>query len=50
MITTGSRVQVFHGTAKKTAGGLTKGELLLNKQGEIVSKKNSDRAKKQRAP
>ena len=48
--TIGSRVQVFHGTAKKTAGGLTKGDMMLNKQGEIVSKTNSARAKKTESP
>lgn len=48
--TIGSRVQVFHGTAKKTAGGLTKADLMLNKQGEIVSKVNSARAKDIESP
>jgi len=35
----GSRAQVWHGTAKKTSGGLTKSHLMKNKQGRIVSKK-----------
>ena len=46
MITTGSRAQVMHGTAKKTGGGLTKKQLKYNKQGKIVSKKASALAKK----
>ena len=45
-LTTGSRVQVWHGTAKKTSGGLTKGDLRYNqKTGRIVSAKASARAK-----
>jgi hypothetical protein len=48
MITVGSRAQVWHGTAKKTSGGLTKKDLKMNKHGHIVSKKMSDRAKKER--
>jgi hypothetical protein len=35
----GSRRQVWHGTMQKTSGGLTKGDLMLNKRGRIVSKK-----------
>ena len=35
----GSRAQVWHGTAHKTAGGLIKSHLLKNKHGRIVSKK-----------
>lgn len=42
----GSRAQVFHGTAKHTAGGLTKKDLKQNKNGEIVSVKKSLQAKK----
>jgi len=45
-MTIGSRAQVFHSTKDKTAGGLKKSDLKLNKNGEIVSKKNSARAKK----
>ena len=34
----GSRAQVFHGTADKTAGGLTKKDLMLDpKDGQIKS-------------
>lgn len=35
----GSRRQVWHGSMKKTSGGLEKGDLMLNKRGRIVSKK-----------
>jgi hypothetical protein len=44
---TGSRAQVWHGTAKKTKGGLTKSCLMKNKHGRIVSKKMHFTAKKQ---
>tara|TARA_X000000950_G_C13684628_1_gene565412 strand:+ start:413 stop:787 length:375 start_codon:yes stop_codon:yes gene_type:complete len=37
----GSRAQVWHGTAYKTAGGLTKKQLKQNKHGKIVSKAKS---------
>lgn len=43
----GSRAQVWHGTAKKTKGGLTKSGLMKNKHGRIVSKKMHFTAKKQ---
>ena len=39
MVTTGSKAQVFHGTAKHTAGGLVKSDLVMNKRGHIVSRK-----------
>ena len=35
----GSRAEVMHGNAKKTAGGLTKADLMYNDNGDIVSKK-----------
>jgi hypothetical protein len=35
---TGSRAQVWHGSARHTSGGLTKGDLTMNKHGRIVSK------------
>ena len=41
--TFGSRAEVFHGTAKKTSGGLKKGDLML-KGGEIKSKSASKAA------
>ena len=37
--TIGSRAEVWHGTAKKTSGGLTKNALMMNKHGRIVSRK-----------
>jgi hypothetical protein len=42
----GSRAQVMHGTAYKTAGGLKKSDLLMNKRGSIVSRKKHATAKK----
>ena len=48
MKTFGSRAEVFHGNAKKTTGGLTKSDLLQNKHGEIVSRKKSVTAKKEK--
>jgi len=44
----GTRAQVWHGTAFKTSGGLTKGELLQNKAGRIVSKAKYMTAKKEK--
>jgi hypothetical protein len=38
-MTIGSRAQVFHGTALRTSGGLTKDKLMKNRHGRIVSKK-----------
>jgi hypothetical protein len=43
----GSRAQVFHGTAYKTPGGLTKKDLIMVR-GRIVSKKKSQLAKSQK--
>ena len=43
----GSRAQVLHGTAYKTTGGLVKGDLVLNKNGRIVSRRVQATAKKQ---
>lgn len=48
--TVGSRAQVMHGTALKTAGGLRKGDLKMNPAGAIVSKKQSSRAKRCESP
>ena len=42
----GSKAEVFHGTAKHTAGGLHKKDLLKNKNGRIVSKKQQAAGKK----
>lgn len=44
----GSRAQVWHGTAYKTAGGLTKEDLVMNKHGRIVSKKKHATAKREK--
>ena len=43
----GSRAQVMNGTAVKTPGGLRKKDLKYNKNGRIVSKKRSARAKRE---
>ena len=42
----GTRLEVFHGKAKQTGGGLKKEDLMLNKGGAIVSVKASNAAKK----
>jgi hypothetical protein len=42
----GTRAQVWHGTAYKTTGGLTKHDLIQNKSGRIVSKLKHTSAKK----
>jgi len=44
--TFGSKAQVWHGTAKKTSGGLTKGDLMKNKHGRIVSRRKHTMGKK----
>jgi hypothetical protein len=44
---TGTRAQVWHGTAKHTSGGLTKPALMMNKHGRIVSRKKHNTAKKE---
>lgn len=49
-MTIGSRAQVMNGTAKKTSGGLVKKDLKYNKGGDIVSRKNSARAKRTESP
>ena len=38
--------KVWHGTLKKTSGGLTKNDLMKNKWGRIVSKKKHNLGKK----
>jgi hypothetical protein len=43
----GSRAQVWHDTAYKTSGGLTKNDLIKNKAGRIVSKAKHHSAKKE---
>lgn len=42
----GSRAQVYHGHAKHTSGGLTKGDLVMNKHGRIVSRRKMTIGKK----
>jgi hypothetical protein len=37
--TLGTKAQVFHGTAKRTSGGLTRKDLMKTKKGRIVSKR-----------
>ena len=44
---TGSRAQVMNGTARRTSGNLTRKDLKYNKQGRIVSRKQSARAKRE---
>jgi len=44
----GSRTQVMNGTAYKTAGELTKGDLVMNKWGRIVSRKKHVTAKREK--
>ena len=45
-VTVGSKAMVYHGTAKHTAGGLTKSDLVMNKRGHIVSRKQMLAGKK----
>ena len=40
----GSRIQVWRGHAKQTSGGLTKAQLIKNKNGVIVSRKKHEQA------
>lgn len=44
----GSRIQVHRENAYKTAGGLTKEKLMMNKSGRIVSKLKHTTAKKEK--
>jgi len=44
----GSRAQVWHGTAFKTSGGLTKSNLLQNKSGRVVSRSKHTASKKEK--
>ena len=44
----GSRIQVWHGTAYKTDGQLTKDDLMMNQWYRIVSKKKHATAKKEK--
>ena len=42
----GTKAQVFHGTAKRTPGGLTRKDLMKTKKGRIVSRKKHAAGKK----
>merc|ERR1719193_1156364 len=42
----GAKARVFFGKKSKTSGGLKKGDLVKSKRGKIVSRKSSERAKK----
>ena len=44
----GSRAEVWHGTARKTSGGLLKKDLMKNKSGRLVSKAKHTTAKKEK--
>ena len=44
----GSRAQVWHGTAHQTSGNLTKSDLIMNKNGRIVSKRKHATAKREK--
>jgi len=46
MISTGSKSQVFHGTAKHTSGGLHRKDLMKTKNGRIVSRRKHAAGKK----
>merc|ERR1719341_1343320 len=42
----GAKARVFLGTKERTSGGLKKSDLTKNRDGKVVSKRASDRAKK----
>jgi hypothetical protein len=44
----GSRAQVWHETSYKTSGGLTRMDLIMNKNGRIVSMKKHKTAKQEK--
>tara|TARA_B100000579_G_C22470127_1_gene683018 strand:+ start:254 stop:553 length:300 start_codon:yes stop_codon:yes gene_type:complete len=44
----GSRAEVYHGTAYKTPGSLQKKDIMMNKNGRIVSVKKHNTAKKEK--
>ena len=44
----GSRAQVWHETAYKTSGGLTRAQLVMNKHGRVVSAKKHTTAKREK--
>ena len=46
--TTGTRAEVWHGTAKQTSGRLEKKDLMQNKWGRIVSRRKHTTASKEK--
>ena len=44
----GTRAQVWHSTAYKTSGGLTRMDLIMNKHGRIVSKTKHNTARREK--
>lgn len=44
----GTRAEVWHGSAHHTKGDLTKGDLMMNKRGRIVSRRKHASAKRER--
>jgi len=42
----GSKAQVFHGSAHHTRGGLTRKDLMKNKRGKIVSRRQAKAGKR----
>lgn len=46
MKTTGTKDQVWFGEAKRTKGGLRKRDLKVNKRGKVVSRAQSENAKR----
>ena len=46
--TIGTRAQVWHETAYKTSGGLTRFDLIMNKHGRVVSVKKHNTAKREK--
>ena len=42
----GNKHEVFHGRAFRTAGGLKRVDLVLNKYGKVVSRRQSEAGKK----
>ena len=48
IMSVGSRAEVMHGNADNTSGGLKKSDLKYNKNGRIVSKRKSEKMKKEK--
>ena len=46
VLTSGSKAQVWHGSAKHTSGGLTRKDLMKTKKGRIVSRRKHAAGKK----